>query len=66
MCTQTSPNEFAVCDVALPDVKAAVRELDSVRFVHRPYEATLVINDDPDTTAAFTPSVKAAIALQNG
>ncbi len=64
MCTEVSANEFHVCDVALPDVKSAVDGIDSVEFVHRPYEATIVSNGDPAASARFKALIEEAIAKQ--
>lgn len=64
MCTEMSANEFHVCDVALPDVRSALDGIDSVEFVHRPYEATIVSNADPAVTGTFKLLVQEAIAKQ--
>lgn len=64
VCTEHSPNEFTVCDVALADVKSAVSQMESVRFVHKPYEGTLVVNDSAESSSRFTEGVLAAIAKQ--
>lgn len=64
MCTEMSANEYHVCDVALPDVKAALQSIGSVEFVHRPYEATIVSNADPAVTGTFKLLVQEAIAKQ--
>lgn len=64
MCTEHSHNEFTVCDVALPDVKTAVGSMETVRFVHKPYEGTLVVNDDEGRTERFHELVQEAIAKQ--
>lgn len=64
VCTEHSPNEFTVCDVALPDVKSAVGQMESVRFVHKPYEGTLVVNDSAGSSSRFTEGILTAIAKQ--
>ena len=66
MCIEKSADEFEICDVALPDVRAAVDGLSDVTIVHRPYQPTLVVNGDPDATDTFAPSVRDAIAKQAG
>ena len=66
MCTEKSPNEIVVCDVAIPDVRAALGGLAQVTFVHRPYEGTLVVNSDPAASDAFGAMVRHAIARHNG
>ena len=48
MCLQNGPADVTVCDVALPDVRAALAGLE-VTFEHRPYDGTRVLGPEgPD------------------
>lgn len=42
MCTEQTPVQVVVCDVAIPGVRAALGELAGVTFTHLPYEGTRV------------------------
>lgn len=63
MCTENGPTDVTVCDVALPDVRAALDGL-GVTFQHLPYEGTRVVGGaDPE---AFRSRLDAALRPHGG
>lgn len=64
MCTEHGPADVTVCDVALPDVRAALAGLD-VAYEHRPYEGTRVIGDGT-AVAAFRDRLDGALRPHGG
>lgn len=63
MCTENAPTDVTVCDVALPDVKAALAGLP-VTFEHLPYEGTRVVGAlDP---GVFRPLLDGALRPHGG
>lgn len=48
MCTELEPGRIVVCDVAIADVKAALKDDPTVSFQHLDFEGTLVRCARPD------------------
>jgi hypothetical protein len=66
VCTQHARNDVTVCDVALPDVRDALRTVPAVRFTHLEGEGTRVVTDDPAAVAAFRDRLAQALAPHGG
>lgn len=66
MCTDRSPDEVVVCDVALPDVRSLAGTLPGVVLTHLPYEGTRVENTGGTDTEAFRAAVRTAISRHGG
>ncbi len=49
MCTEQTPVQVVVCDVAIAGVREALAVMPGVTFTHLPYEGTSVVLDDGDT-----------------
>ena len=65
MCTSNGPVDVTVCDVALPDVRAALSHLPTVSFTHLPYEGTRVTGDAGDVEV-FRTRLGEALAPHGG
>lgn len=65
MCTENGPVDVTVCDVALPDVRAALQGLD-VAFEHKPYEGTRVVAADAGAVQAFRSRLDRALRPHGG
>jgi hypothetical protein len=66
VCTENRPNDITVCDVALPDVAAALQEVGAVTYTHLEGQGTRIVATDTDTVDAFRSQLGAAIALHGG
>lgn len=66
MCTERSPDEIVVCDVAIADVRGRLADLVGVSFVHLPYEGTLVANAAGADTIEFRRRLNDAIVGHGG
>ena len=66
MCTERSPDEVVVCDVAIADVRAALAPVPGVRVTHLPYEGNLVVNAQAEQREAFRTRLAAALAPHGG
>jgi hypothetical protein len=65
MCTEQSPVQVVVCDVAISGVRQALAVLPGVMFTHLPYEGTSVALDDGDT-AEFRTRLHEALTPYGG
>ncbi len=66
MCTQNAPADVTVCDVALPDVVAALDGLPRLVLEHLEGEGTRVSTSDPTAVDAFRARLGGAIARHGG
>ena len=66
MCTEVSPDEFVVCDVAIRDVRAALAEFGSVEIGRVPFEGSLVRNLDATRRTEFRRVLADALAPHRG
>ena len=66
MCTEASPDEFVVCDVAIRDVRAALAVFGSVEIAHVPSEGNLVRNLDAARRAELRRALSEALAPHGG
>lgn len=48
MCTEQTPTQVVVCDVAIAGVREALAVVPGVTFTHLPYEGTRVALDEGD------------------
>jgi len=65
MCTEHTPAQVVVCDVAIAGVREALAEVPGVTFTHLPYEGTRVALDDGDVDA-FRDRLHAALTPFGG
>ena len=65
MCTELEPGRVMVCDVAIGDVKAALRDDPAVSFQHVDFEGTLVSSARP-SDPQFRRRVGEVIARHGG
>ena len=62
MCTQDAQNDVTVCDVALPDVRAAPQDVPAVTFEHLEGRGTRVVAEDGAQVARFRARLAGALA----
>lgn len=66
MCTQDSPDEVTVCDVAIAAVRSELADMPAISFDHRPHEGTRITNAEPSQSAHFLQRIGDAIAPHGG
>lgn len=66
MCTQNAAADVTVCDVALPDVAAALDGMPQLVFEHLEGAGTRVSTADPTAVDAFRKRLGGAIARHGG
>ncbi len=67
MCTEQTPVQILVCDVAISGVREALAELPGVTFTHLPYEGTRVaLSGDVTSPEAFRGQLHEALAPFGG
>lgn len=66
MCTENSPDDITVCDIAITSVRDAFSDGDGVTFAEAPGGGTRVANTNPSERERFRRRLDAAIAPHGG